>query len=115
MVKILPILRGTHHCLFYQGRVFRMHPFESKFQRWFRRSVVLEDSKGFLRPENLAGGGLPAEAATVAYALRLSQESFVTLQLSLLHFQGFCSESPIHPGRQQSQSQDDKGDGGNSG
>jgi len=47
--------------------------------------------------------------------LSFSQVRLASLQLLFLQFQGLDSESPIHPGRQQSQPQDDKGDGGNSG
>ncbi len=47
--------------------------------------------------------------------LSFSQVRLASLQLLFLQFQGLDSESPIHPGRQQSQPEDDKGDGGNSG
>src|SRR5438067_6377678 len=47
--------------------------------------------------------------------LSFSQVRLASLQLLFLQFQGLDSESPIHPGRQQSQPQDDKGAGGNSG
>src|SRR5713101_7607613 len=48
MIKIPPILRGALDGLFHKGRVFRMNPLENKFHGRYRRSVVLEDSKGFL-------------------------------------------------------------------
>src|ERR1700731_2654301 len=47
--------------------------------------------------------------------LRFRQVRLALLQLLLLYFQGPGSESPIDPGRQKNQSEDDKGDGSNSG
>src|SRR5260370_8083924 len=47
--------------------------------------------------------------------LSFRQVRLASLQLLFLYFQGPGSESPIDPGRQQSQPEDDKGDGGNSG
>ena len=46
-IKIFSILRCALDYLFYEGRVFRMNPLANKFHGRFRRSVVLEDSKGF--------------------------------------------------------------------
>src|SRR5258708_20638638 len=66
MLKILPILRRALHGLSHQGRVVRMNPLEDKFDGRYRRSVVLEDSKGFLRPNDLAIGNSPAEAPGMA-------------------------------------------------
>src|SRR5258705_4291445 len=65
-IKILPVPRRANDCLFHQGRVFRMNPLENKFHGGFRRSIVLEDSKGFFRPDDVAGGGPPAETPGVA-------------------------------------------------
>ena len=48
MIKIPAILRRTFDGLFHEGHVFRMNPLEGKFDGRFRRSVVLEDSKGLL-------------------------------------------------------------------
>src|SRR5216684_2340487 len=48
MLKILSILRSTLNGLCHQGRVVRMNPLEDTFDGRYRRSVVLEDSKGFL-------------------------------------------------------------------
>ena len=48
MVEILPILRRALDGLLHEGRIFRMNPLEGKFGGRYRRSVVLEDSKGFL-------------------------------------------------------------------
>ena len=47
--------------------------------------------------------------------LRFRQVRLALLQLLFLYFQGPGSESPINPGRQQSQPEYDKGDGSNSG
>src|SRR6202795_1517091 len=75
MFKILPILRRALDCLFHEGGVFRMNPLEDNFEGRFRRSILLEDSKGFLGPEELCRGRPPAEAASLAQTLRLRQVS----------------------------------------
>src|SRR5882762_9842752 len=62
-IKVLSILGRALDYLFHKGCVFRMEPLESKFHGRFRSSVVLEDSKGFLRPDDLAVGRFPAEAS----------------------------------------------------
>src|ERR1700674_2572632 len=73
MLKILSILRSTLNGLFHRGRVFRMNPLEDQFDGRFRRSVVLEDSKGFLGPEDLAGAVPPAEASAMTEPLCFHQ------------------------------------------
>src|SRR5205823_13729299 len=57
----------------------------------------------------------PAAAPGMTAPMRFSQVRLASLQLLFLQFRGLDSESSIHPGRQQRQAQDDKGDGGNSG
>src|SRR5580692_4201627 len=57
----------------------------------------------------------PGPTPCVREPLRLRQVRLASLQLLFLQFQGLGCESPIHPGRQQGQSEDDNGDGGNSG
>src|ERR1700731_486567 len=115
MLKILPILRRALDGLLHERRIFRMNPLENKFHGRFRRSVILEDSKGLLRAEDLAGGGPPAEAPRMTEPLSFRQVRLAPLQLLFLDFQSLSSELPINPGRQQSQPEDDKGGGGNSG
>src|SRR5262245_64657898 len=81
-MKILPIMRCALDCLFHEGRVFRMKPFENKFHARSRCSVVLEDSKGFLRPVDFSAGHLPTETARVAHPLCLGQISLAASQFS---------------------------------
>ncbi len=50
-----------------------MDPLEDKFDGRCRLSVVLEDSKSFLRPDDLASGNLPAEAPGTAKPLSFRQ------------------------------------------
>src|SRR5258708_12632072 len=114
MFKILLTLRRALDRLFHKGYVFRMNPLEYEFHGGFRGSTVLEDSKRFLRPDDVAGARIPAEATRMTEPLRFRQEHLTSLQLLFLQFQGLGSESPIHPGRQQSQPEDGKGDGDNS-
>ena len=101
-IKILPVPRRTLNDLFDQGCVFRMNPLENKFRGRFRRSVILEDSKSFLGPDELAGGRLPTEAPDMTEPLRFRQIRLALLELLFLYLQGLGSQSPIHYGRQQS-------------
>ena len=71
--KILPILRRALDGLFHDSHVLRMNPLEHKFHGRLRRSVVLEDSKCFLRPEDLAAGNPPAEAPRMTEPLSFGQ------------------------------------------
>src|SRR4030081_2618382 len=57
----------------------------------------------------------PGPTPCVREPLRLRQVRLAALQLFFLQFQCLGSESPIHRGRQQNQSEDDKRGGGNSG
>src|ERR1700675_2031931 len=54
MLKVLSILRRVLDCSCHRGRVLRMDPPENKFDGGCRGSVVLENSKGFLGPVDLA-------------------------------------------------------------
>src|ERR1700756_4519811 len=56
----------------------------------------------------------PGPTPCVREPLRLRQVRLASLQLLFLQFQGLGSESPVHPGRQHSQPEDDKRNGGNS-
>src|SRR2546426_1002975 len=47
-IKILPFLRRTLNDPFHKGGVFRMNPLEDEVHGRYRRSVVLEDTKGFV-------------------------------------------------------------------
>src|ERR1700694_3633924 len=83
MLKILPILRRTLDGLFHLGRVFRMNTLEHSFHSRCRGSVVLEDSIGFLRPDDLAGGNSPAKASGVTEPLRFRQVRLLALLRTL--------------------------------
>src|SRR5260370_38598369 len=54
-----------------------------RLQRGLNRSIVSKDLVDFLRPVDLSTRNVPAEAAGVAYALPLSQESFAALQIGI--------------------------------
>src|SRR4030095_2585884 len=55
------------------GRVVWMHPLEHELYGWFDRWVVAKDAKGFLRPEDFAGGYVPAKAPGMTEPLRFRQ------------------------------------------
>src|ERR1700722_15796642 len=82
-IEIFPIQRHALDCLLDEGHVFGMNPLKKKFHGRFRGGVILEDSKGFLRPEHLAGRGPPAEATRLTQPLSLRQVRFPAAQRGL--------------------------------
>src|SRR6267378_1805254 len=82
-IKILPILRRAVEDLFHKGRVFRMNTLEHTFHGRCRGSVILEDSVGFLRPDDLARGNSPAKTSCVTESLRFRQVRFLALLCTL--------------------------------
>src|SRR6266478_3160348 len=77
-IKIFPILRRAVDYLFHKGHVFRMKTLKRKLNRRFRRSVVLEDSKGLLRPDNFTCGGYPTKASCLTEPLSFCKVRFAT-------------------------------------
>src|ERR1700686_2266010 len=69
-----------------------MNPLEKKLQGRFRGSLVLEDSKGFLGPDDLAGGRSPAEASRMTKPLSLIQIRLTAPQVVV---DGRQSSSPL--------------------
>src|SRR6266702_4319127 len=80
MVEILPIPGRLIDGLSHGSSIFRMGALENKFQGWFCRSVALEDTEGFVRPNNLARGDAPSEATCAAQFLCPGQIRFALLQ-----------------------------------
>src|SRR6266851_739799 len=80
MLKIFSILRRARDGLFHQSGVLRMNAPENELNGRFDGPVVLEDAKGFLRPEDFAARNTPAEAAGAAQRLRFSQIGLAPLQ-----------------------------------
>ena len=60
-----------------------MNSLKCQLQRGLKRWIVFKDIVGFLRPVDLSTENVPAETASVAYALRFSQEGFAASQLLL--------------------------------
>ena len=71
-IDVLPRLRPVDRLL-HPGSVFRVNPLEDAFDGRCGRAVVLEDSKGLVRPDDLAGGRLPPEASRMAEPLRFRE------------------------------------------
>src|SRR5216683_718231 len=63
--------------------VVRMNSLKYQLQRWLNRSIMLKDVVGFLRPVDFSAENAPADAASVACALPISQESFAALQIRI--------------------------------
>src|SRR6266853_5368979 len=77
-IKILAVLRRALNGRFHQGRVFRMNSLHNKFPGRSGRSVVLEDSKGFLGPNDLIRGRLPPETPRMTEPLSFRQIRLVS-------------------------------------
>src|SRR6201993_3090672 len=60
-----------------------MNALEYELQGWLKRSIILKDRMGFFRPVDVSAENAPAEAAGVAYALPLSQESFTAMEVRI--------------------------------
>src|SRR3989454_12835543 len=82
-IEVLALLRRALNGLFHQGGVFRMDTLEHTFHGGCRVSVVLENSIGFLRPDDLAGGNSPAKASGVTEPLRFRQVRLLALLRAL--------------------------------
>src|SRR5713226_2195198 len=82
-IKICPFVGRAVDSLLYEISVVGMNSLEYQLQRGLNRSIVLKDLIGFLRPVDFSTRNVPAEAACMAYALPLSQESFAALQIGI--------------------------------
>src|ERR1700682_1762823 len=80
MVEILSSDRSTVNGLLHGSTIFRMSPLDNKFHGRFRRSVTLEDSEGFVRPDDLSAGDIPSKAPGTAQSLRFGQIHFAMQQ-----------------------------------
>src|ERR1700692_4529971 len=60
-----------------------MNALEYELQGWLKRSIILKDRMGFFRPVDVSAENAPAEAAGVAYALPLSQESLAAVEVRI--------------------------------
>src|ERR1700730_5722098 len=89
-IEIVPLLRHAIDALCYEGRIFRVNPLKNHFHSRFCSWVVLEDSKRFLRPDQLAAGNSPAEAPRVADPLCSLQVRLPALEFLSQRLQALC-------------------------
>src|SRR5271154_7413549 len=82
-IKICPGLGRAVDGLLREISVVGMNALEYQLQRGLNRSIIPKDVVGFLRPVDFSIENAPAEAASVAYALPISQESFAALQIRI--------------------------------
>src|ERR1700704_5294611 len=73
MIKSLPIVPRALDCLFHSGHVVWMNQLENKLHGTFRGFVILENSKGYVCAEVLAGANPPAEASGMTEPLSFRQ------------------------------------------
>src|SRR5271168_2367729 len=69
--------------LLHDTSIAGMNSLKYELQSWLNRSIVPKDVIGFLRPVDFSAENAPAEAACVAYALPLGQESFAAVQIRI--------------------------------
>src|SRR5947208_12761541 len=79
-VELLPIPLCTVHYSLDEYAVVRMGSLEYPLYGGHSPLLISKDSKGFLRPEDLAGENIPAERARVAQSLRFGQISLTPSQ-----------------------------------
>src|ERR1700722_790299 len=80
-IKICLVPGGAVEILLHQISVVGMNALEYELQGWLKRSIILKDGRGFCRPVDFSAEDAPAEAASLAYALPLSQISLTALQI----------------------------------
>src|ERR1700678_3227034 len=80
-IKIGFCLHHPIEGLLHDLSVVGMNPRQYHLQRRLYRSIEFKDIVAFRRPIDFSAGNTPAEAASVAYALPFSEESFAALQL----------------------------------
>ena len=86
-IKVCLVPGRAVESLLPQISVVGMNALEYELQGWLKRSIVLKDRIGFFRPVDVSVEHAPAEAACVAYALPLSQESFAAVQIRIAALQ----------------------------
>src|SRR5262249_28130891 len=88
MIEVLAIARRATDGLSYQSGIFRMTTLERQPLAWLRRSVVSENPKCLLRPQEFARRDVPPETARLAQSLRFSEERLAAPQFGglLRHF-----------------------------
>src|SRR5712664_2497812 len=108
---------GSIDCPLPLGSILRMNAlqpfFPSRYALFWIEAIYAIPFLGYM--QSVSSRYPPSPTPCVREPLRFRQVRLASLQLLFLQFQGLDSESPIHPGRHQSQPEDDKGDGGNSG
>src|SRR6202035_6124417 len=104
-------------CLLPLSSILRMRALPAFFKRrWAIFWIEAINAVPFLgQMQGVPSRYPPGPTPCVREPLRLRQVRLASLQLLFLQFQGLDSESPIHPGRQQSQPEDDEGDDSDSG
>src|ERR1700734_4010183 len=82
-IKICPGLGGAVDRLLREISVVGMNALEYQLQRGLNRSIIPKDVVGLLRPVDFSAENAPAEAASAAYALPISQEGLAALQIRI--------------------------------
>src|SRR5467141_498907 len=104
-------------CLLPLGSILRMNApqpfFPTRHALFWIEAIYAVPFLGHM--QDVSSRHPPGPTPRMREPLRFRQVRLASLQLLFLYFQGPGSESPIHQGRQQSQPEDDKGGGGNSG
>src|SRR5260370_40368087 len=86
-IKIRPDLGRSVESPLHEISIVGMNSLKYQLQRGLNGSIIFKDVVGFLRPVDLSADNVPAETTRMAYALRLSQESFAALQIKIAALQ----------------------------
>ncbi len=82
-IKICLFVGRVVESLLHAISVVRMNSLKCQLQCRLYRSIVFKDIVGFIRPVDFSSWNAPAEAARMADALPLSNESFAALQIRI--------------------------------
>src|SRR6266403_4824938 len=80
-IQIRPSLGRAVECLLHELSVVGMNSLHYQLRCRLKRSIILKDLVGFLRPEDFSTRNVPAETACVTQFLRFRQVSFTPPQL----------------------------------
>src|SRR5258708_4940086 len=82
-IKICLFVGRVVESLLHAISIVGMNSLKYQLQRWLSGSIEFKYFVGFLRPVDFSAENAPAEAASVAYALPSSQESFAALHIRI--------------------------------
>ncbi len=80
-IETCPLMGRIFDRLLYTNSILGMNSFKHPLQRWLNGSIMFKDLEGFFRPIGFSAENAPAEGASMADPLPLSQVSLAALQI----------------------------------